>query len=157
MHSISNLLNISGSLTVLEKLVYAGLISLAVVLAGIGVKYWIDKRASIKSSKLDFSKAAIEFRAAFTEEINKLARPYQSIEADKPQMIIRNAAIKHKNAMDKFRPYVDKASKPAFDNAWKAYKGENKYISTGQEDQKNKRQLALDNINKLLKIIEQHK
>jgi hypothetical protein len=152
MHSASNFLNISSNLTDLQKLVFAGLISLAVAVAGIAIKYWLDKRAFKKSAKLDFSKAAAEFQAAFTEEIILLEKPATTSHESKVYHILMNAAAKHKTAMIKFRPHVAQASRSSFDKAWEEYQDIKKYTSGAQEIEKTKRQLALDRIKKIFEF-----
>lgn len=114
----------------------------------------LNNRSSQKAldlvSKQEFLKAAAEFQTAFTEELLTLRRPYTSNQADLPFMIIRRASVKHRNAMLKFRPYLDNTTKDLFDRTWEDYEGETKYDGNTQDVATAKRKLALERIEKLL-------
>ncbi|MBV6505227.1 MAG: hypothetical protein ILNGONEN_00785 [Syntrophorhabdaceae bacterium] len=135
------------------------IINSVVALAGVGLGNLLGHLSNKKSSrdalnlvaKQEFIKAAAEFQSAFTEAEIALKRPFDYTEANKTTVIIRNAAIQHKNAMIKFRPYLDESKRIAFDEAWKEYDGENKYEGVHNVAIA-KRQLALDNIKRLLEF-----
>lgn len=130
------------------------IINSIVALAGVGLGYWLNNRASKKALDLvslqEFLKAAAEFKTAFTEEIISLKKPPTTSYEDTAQMILRKAAAKHNNAMILFRPHIAESSQSLFDKAWEEYDGADKYSGSDQDAKKAKRKLALERIEKLL-------
>lgn len=148
MHVTFDLFNIVSDLTEVQRWIFGGITTLAISVAGIAFKYWLDRRDAKKSA---FKKAIANFKTAFTDEVIQLEKPHTSNLDNSPRVIIEKAATKHKNAALELRRRLSKPEQAEFDAVWKEYEGENKYdgvhnVATA------KRKLALERIKKLLEF-----
>lgn len=142
--------------------VWAAIISGSIALIGVGFGLWWNRGATQKAVDLsfekaekliykqDFLKAAAEFQTAFTEEIGLFETDRHK---PKARQIVEESAVKHKNAMIRFRHHVPENKRSLFDDAWVEYQSEI-YNSTehDREGEKSQKQLALKRIYKLLEI-----
>lgn len=126
---------------------------------------WIGYKNALSIYNItEFNKAASKFREAFTEEIRFIDRFYavDRSSMDIPE-VLSYAADKHETALIIFKDgFLCEGQRAEIENAWKTYTGDNKlmgkytfrqYATKGNiKDGESIRQLAITNINNLLKF-----
>ncbi|MGV8058623.1 MAG: hypothetical protein AB2L12_11450 [Smithellaceae bacterium] len=126
---------------------------------------WIGyKNALCIYNITEFNKSANKFREAFTEEIRFIDRFYAADRAsrDIPE-VLAAAADKHETALIIFKDgFLCETQRTEIEKAWQAYTGDDKlmgkytfrqYATKGNiKDGESIRQLALNNINNILKF-----
>lgn len=98
--------------------------SIIAAITGAVTGWLLSSRTAIRAlSHQKFLDAAADFRAAFVPELQKLMKPMSEIptERETAKDIIDNAIGRHEAAMIKFRHYIAKNKRAAFDLAWKEY------------------------------------
>jgi len=149
-------------------------------LIGVGLGLWWNRNATQKAVDLSFGKATellkkqrfldagAEFRNAFVETIYTLNAPRkQNITDDHLAYdIIKNRAVKHDQAMIRFRHHIPYNKIAAFDREWKKYRCEHDtpnikddpficYMERpGQKEDSELRKDAIDRIKKLFESTE---
>ncbi len=100
------------------------------------------------------SAPSAQFRTVFTKEIRLLKKGFHK---DKTQNIVNVAAVKHENAMIRFRHHISKNKLVTFDAAWSEYK-KHTYNSRAsnrdidKREEKAQKELAIKNIEELLEF-----
>lgn len=130
------------------------------------IDHRLARSRSIEAIQIaEFNKAAAAFRSAFTNEIRELS---DSNNAFVIQDIVSKSYISHANAFINFKPYLSASRTIEFQKAWDKHCWNNEsgqqypqqmiflhYTYLDNEvDQIDCRQLALNNINRLLSFTE---
>lgn len=149
--------------TIIGALIGLGGIIVGAIIAG-PITYFFSRKLINESHKnalaiikiTEFNKAAASFRASFIKEQRLLT--LDSV-ADKTGLtavdIIKEAIDRQEIAMIRFEPFVCESDIDAYKKAWKEYAGDSKhfeqYSTVRHIDIPEKKKLALDRINNLLK------
>lgn len=89
---------------------------LATILGAL-VGAWIAYHFSLELAKRQmFNQAAMQFRAAFTDELTKLTTG-----SDEPYDVLKNAEVRHVSAGFEFRRILTEKERERFDQAWQRY------------------------------------